>query len=186
MTMSRILAVLVAVGATGALGGLSQLPWSVDAGGAALIRFSWRATGERIDRCRAPTAEDLTGVPAHMQPEQICERGMLPFHLRIVVDGLTVADREIRASGAREDRPLYVFVEHPVEPGEHAVEVVFRPVPEARRDDDLDPVQPLRLDREIEVESGQIVVVSLTGDGSSFAVLGEDAATPPGGDPDSR
>ena len=179
MTRSRVVGILLALAVTGAVGALSQVPWSVDAAGPALIRFSWRAAGQRVGQCREPTAEDLAGLPAHMRPQEICERGMRPYQLRILVDGQPVADQVLRAAGAQEDRPIYVFIEHPVEPGAHAVSVDFRPLPgdaatgggpaggEA-------PVEPLVLDREIDIEWGQILVVTLSGDGGAFAVLGQE------------
>lgn len=181
MTLSRGIGVLLALAITGAVGGLSQMPWSVDAGGPALIRFSWRAAGQRVEQCREPTAEDLAGLPDHMRPQEICERAMRPYQLRISVDGQLVTDQVLRAAGAQADRPIYVFVEHPVEPGAHAVRVDFRPLPGdgATADASADGaarIEPLLLDREIHIERGQIMVVTLSGDGDAFAVLGPEGS----------
>lgn len=126
MTPGRFaLGAALALSATLAIVALSQLPWRAGPENEALLRLSWRAAGERIEKCRAPSEADLAGLPPHMQPKEICEGRTLPFQLTLRVDGATLFDAEVRPAGARADRPAYVLEEFPVAPGPHRVEVRF-------------------------------------------------------------
>jgi hypothetical protein len=54
--------------------------------------------------------------------------GQLPSHrLRVQVDGEERFDLLVEASGARGDRPLFVFRELLLPPGRHEVQVSFSP-----------------------------------------------------------
>jgi hypothetical protein len=87
-----------------------------------MVRFSWRARGEVVTRCRRPTAEELAGTPAHMRQETICEEGVVaPYHLRLSVNGRILADSTAPGSGGRGDRSMYLFRETRVTPGTHRV-----------------------------------------------------------------
>ncbi len=50
---------------------------------------------------------------------------MAPYRLTVLLDGVLADSGLIRASGAREDRPIYVFREVEVQPGEHRLEIAF-------------------------------------------------------------
>lgn len=119
----RVLGVALAVAVTLAIVALSRLPYAAADGEGALIRFSWRTPGAQVDECRRLSAEELERLPVHMRREEVCERRILPYRLQVRLDGRTVYDELVRASGAREDRPLFVFRELPVAPGEYRLEV---------------------------------------------------------------
>lgn len=119
----RVLGVALAVAVTLAIAALSRLPYAAAEGQAALIRFSWRTPGAQVNECRRLSAEELERLPVHMRREEVCERRILPYRLQVRLDGRTVYDELVRASGAREDRPLFVFRELPVAPGEYRLEV---------------------------------------------------------------
>jgi hypothetical protein len=120
----------------------------------ARIRFSWRALGERVEECRAPTPEELAGVPPHMRMREICERRLRPFRLEVRIDGALALDEEVRPSGAREDRPAYVFHELSVRPGPHRVQVLFAMQGGAAAG------APLELDARITLAPGEIALVT--------------------------
>jgi hypothetical protein len=129
--LRRLLGILLAVAATAAGVALSQVEMAVAPAQEALVRLSWRATARRVERCRVPTEEELAAVPLHMRRAEICEGGLAPFRLRVVIDGETRIDREVRPAGAREDRPTYVLELLPIPPGTHQLEVRFSVVGES-------------------------------------------------------
>jgi hypothetical protein len=133
-----------ALAVTLAIAGLSRVPYAAADGDHALIRFSWRTPGAHVEECRTLSAEERERLPVHMRRDQVCERRMLPYRLLVRIDGATVYDDVVRPAGAREDRPLYVFRELPVGPGEYRVDVLWeqdRPSPPAA-EPAADPADP--------------------------------------------
>lgn len=122
-------AIAVAVLGTVGLGALSQVPYDHEPASHAVIRLAWRTRGATVEECRRPSAEELAKLPAHMRQEEVCEGRVLPYRLTVSVDGRPTIDRTVRARGARADRPLYVFDEIPVAPGEHRLAIGFAPLP---------------------------------------------------------
>lgn len=116
---------ILAVTATAMMGALSRVPYETEREASAAVRLAWRVRGARVEECRTPTAEELAPIPAHMRPEEICEGRIIPHRLRVVLDGSVVVDEIIRASGTRQDRPLYVYQDLPVGVGSHDVEITF-------------------------------------------------------------
>lgn len=109
----------------GVLSLLSEAPYTAEPATHGVIRLAWRARGERVRRCRRLTPDELAKLPAHMRQEEVCERAVLPYRLRMTVDGAPAIDELVRAGGAREDRPLFVFRELSVAPGTHHITVAF-------------------------------------------------------------
>jgi len=105
---------------------LSQVPYGRAAD--ARLRLSWRARGQRVEECRRPSADELGRLPPHMRQTEICEGRVAPFLLRLMIDGSPAIADTVRAAGAREDRPLYVFREVRLDAGEHAIELTFESV----------------------------------------------------------
>ena len=159
MRMLRIaLAAVVALGLTAALVVGSGLPYVDDHSDRALMRLSWRAVGERIQECRTPTEEELAALPPHMRRREICEGRMTPFHLAVRIDGAAVFEDRIHPAGTRQDRPVYVFREFPVAPGEHRIEVRFAAVlPEGA---EAGARAPLVLDETLRLAPRQIALVT--------------------------
>jgi hypothetical protein len=161
--------VLLAGATVGALASLSELPFRAEAGEMGLIRLSWRARGELVRECRRLTPDELADVPLHMRREEVCERRILPYRLRVTVDGVPRIDAVVRAGGAHEDRPLFVFAELPVGPGRHHVRLTFeqeigdRPWLEAEEDpahERLETPPHLALDEILAVDRREIVLVT--------------------------
>jgi hypothetical protein len=124
--MRRALAIIVGAALLGILAGLTRVPWTAERTPRSLLRLSWRALGERIERCRPATEDDLRGVPAHMRQDVICEEPRVaPYKLRVAVDGRVLEDGLAEGSGISGDRPMYVLHEFDIAPGAHAVEVRF-------------------------------------------------------------
>lgn len=119
-------AILVAAVLMAALAGLTSVPWTLEQSPRSILRLSWRALGERIERCRPATAEELAGVPAHMRQEVICEDPRVaPYQLRVAVDGRVLHEGLAKGSGVAGDRPLFVLHEFEITPGDHRIDVRF-------------------------------------------------------------
>jgi len=165
-----LLAGALALGATAALGALSWVPYTAERVDHGVIRLAWRARGERVRQCRRLTPEELARQPRHMRQEEVCERRILPYRLRVSVDGTSMVDREIRAGGAREDRPLFVFHELVVAPGTHTLRVTFE-----RQDGFEQPGQDpprLTLDRTVKLAARGIVLVTNDDERRMLIVVG--------------
>ncbi len=165
---TRLAAATLAGGATLALAALSRVPLPAPETPEALIRLSWRVLGERVEECTRLTPEELERLPAHMRREEVCEGRVSPYRLEVRLDGRAVRSEVVRASGAREDRPIYVFEELRVPPGAHEVDVRFtrEPVPGARPDSLRAARRPeaapdsLAFRAELALESGEIALVT--------------------------
>jgi hypothetical protein len=123
----RAAALLLAVLATLVLVALSRVPYAAERRGDALLRLSWRMAGEYIEECRVPSEEELARLPLHMRRERICDGRLLPYRLVLRIDDRVVLDEWVRGAGARQDRPLAVFHELRLEPGERHVSVSWTP-----------------------------------------------------------
>lgn len=132
----------------------SQLPYAPDSRQSALLRLSWRAVGERVEECRRPGPEELAALPRHMRRAEICEGRLAPFRLSVALDGEPVYVGLIHASGAREDRPTYVYRQFDVEPGTHRLSVEFA------TDHEGSERVPLRLDTQVTLAPRQVLLIT--------------------------
>jgi len=123
--MSRLLAVAFVLVAVGGLAALSGVPWAAEPSSAAVIRLAWRARGERVQRCRRRSADELARLPVHMRQEEVCERGIIPYRLRVTINDSLTVNELVRAGGAESDRPLFVFDELPLPPGTYRLSISF-------------------------------------------------------------
>lgn len=160
----RGLAAAFVVGSFLALGGLTRLPYRAHPDDDARLRLSWRIRGEQAGGCRTPTAEELERLPPHMRNPDACVGSVPPFHLEVVADDRPVVSDTVRPSGARGDRPVYVFRDVALSPGLHRIRVRFEqeavPGTGERGDDGPEPVR-LTLERTIRLSARQIVLVTL-------------------------
>lgn len=126
MITPRILAAtVVAVALAAGTAALSRIPFTPDRDARAALRISWRARGERVEHCRRLSESELETIPVHMRQPTVCEGGSATYQLRVVVDGTLRLDALVRGSGARGDRPMYVFHELSLPPGDHDVRVTM-------------------------------------------------------------
>ncbi len=125
MSAARVAGLVLALALVAVTAGLSQVPWRGSGAGDAVLRLSWRTVSERIEACRAATPEEQARMAPHMRQDRVCEGRVAPFRLRVEVDGVALTDTEVRAAGAREDRPVYILREYALSPGVHAVAIRF-------------------------------------------------------------
>jgi hypothetical protein len=167
--LERAAGALVGLALTAVLVAGSQAPWRAHADDEASIRLSWRTVSEPVSACRAPTPEELEGLPPHMRMKEICERRHVPFRLRVEIDGVPVRDALLRPPGARGDRPLHVFEELRVAPGAHRLEVEF----EEERDEGAGLARPpvkLALEAALELAPRDVALVTTDATGERLAV----------------
>lgn len=168
--MTRKLAgAFVALGLTAATAFLSRVPVSFAGADAGVLRLSWRNDAVSVESCRAPTEEELARLPVHMRAPTVCSGAVVPYALRVALDGRGVLEDTIRASGARGDRPLYVFREVGLAPGVHELDVRYRPALPA---DQAPPEGALFLDWSgtVDVDAGRILLVTLNERGEALEV----------------
>lgn len=181
-------AVGFAVVVTLGVGALSQLPYDAESGDHAVVRLAWRVRGIRVDDCRPLSPEELERLPSHMRITETCEGRMLPYRLRLFLDERPVVDQLIRASGARGDRPLYVYHEEHVAPGVLSVRVEFElqtEMGDARSGDGAVPgrqleslerehLTPMALElvAEVSLAAGEVALVTYDAEGRRLVLRG--------------
>lgn len=175
----RTLGAVTAAASLALLGALSRVPYAAEPGAQALLRLAWRARGERVEQCRRLTPAELARVPAHMRQEFQCASRIVPYRLRVALDGREVINALVQAAGARHDRPLYVFRELRVPPGPHALAVRFaraETVPAAGREDETTTPPELRLDTAVLFLSRRAALVTYDEEQRRLTLI---AAAPP-------
>lgn len=164
----------LAVAGTLAIGALSRAPYTADRAPHGVVRFAWRARGERVEQCRRLTPEELERLPAHMRQEESCEGRVLPYRLQVSIDGARAVDELVQAAGARRDRPLYVYRELPLQPGTHAIAVVFAregAIPPGKREEsDATPAR-LALDTTVALLARRVLLVTYDDDARRLVLL---------------
>lgn len=120
----RRVGALAAFALTGAIVAASGVPYPPEPDHA-LLRLSWRARGEPVRECRRLSGEELAQLPIHMRRPEVCEGRILPYRLVVTIDGRTVISETILPSGARQDRPIYVYREMRLPPGRLDLSVRF-------------------------------------------------------------
>jgi hypothetical protein len=176
----RAAAAAVTLAALLALSALTRVPVRAHGDGAAIVRLSWRARGERIEQCRRASAEELAKAPAHMRQEVICTGARVaPYALRVAIDGRVVADGPVAGSDEPGEGTLYVLHDFPVPPGARRLTIRF----ERRRRAGAEPAPPhdgrrhvvpalLALDTTLAIASGTVTVVTYAPETERLLVLG--------------
>ena len=127
MTLARRLAGLVAGGAMLLpVILLSSVPWP-SAGDEAELRVSLRLPAVTTEACRPPTEEEVRRVPPHMRPAEVCSGEVVPFGMRVVVEGDTLDAGTVRPPGGGRGRTLSVYRSYRTAPGALDVEVALWP-----------------------------------------------------------
>ncbi|MBA4072228.1 MAG: hypothetical protein C0497_10395 [Gemmatimonas sp.] len=140
MTMSwsrRIAGLVVAGGVLILLRAGSLTPLRTAPDGTAMLRLSWSARPERIEQCRRLSDAELAARPQHMRLRWECEGRFARYLLRVSVDGRVLAADTVRGGGLRSDRPMHVFREYAVIPGERRVTVSLRRIDAEVRPDSV-------------------------------------------------
>ena len=89
----------------------------------AVLRLAWAARPERIEDCRPQREEELAKLPAHMRQAVVCTGTTAVYRLEVRREGAVIADQIVRGGGLQHDRPLYVFRDIWLPPGDAAIAV---------------------------------------------------------------
>lgn len=106
----------------------------------ARLRLSWSARPERIEVCRALSAEELASREEHMRERLQCDGRSATYALSVESDGRRVGDAIVRGAGLRHDRSLYLLRDFEISPGTHRVRVTF--TRREKTDDDAEAFAP--------------------------------------------
>lgn len=131
----RVAGVGVAAGVLLLLRAGSLTPLRTAPDDAAMLRLSWSARPERIEQCRRLSDAELAERPQHMRLRWECEGRFARYLLSVAVDGRVLAADTVRGSGLRNDRPIHLFREYAVAPGERHVTVSLQRIDAAVRPD---------------------------------------------------
>jgi hypothetical protein len=113
----------------------SLVPLRTAAVGESMLRLSWSARPERIERCRRLSDAELAERPQHMRLRWECEGRFARYLLTVSVDDRVVASDTVHGGGLRNDRPMHLFREYAVAPGEQRIGVTLRRLDQIRRPD---------------------------------------------------
>lgn len=113
----------------------SLVPLRTAAVGESVLRLSWSARPERIEQCRRLSDAELAERPQHMRLRWECEGRFARYLLTVSVDGRAVASDTVRGGGLRNDRPMHLFREYPLEPGERHIGATLRRIDASIRPD---------------------------------------------------
>jgi hypothetical protein len=157
---------LVVAGALAALGWGSRAPYASAASSDGLLRLSWRMRSESAQVCRARTPEELASLPAHMRTPEVCVTQDAVYRLELDVDDDEALVLRMHPHGARGDRPLFVFHERRLVPGEHDVRVRFHrehdgDEEDEDEDDEDDQEDALEWSASVVARRGDILLVTL-------------------------
>lgn len=140
----------------------NDLPFPAGTGaGEGGLRISWRAPGRTAEVCRPFNETELGNLPAHMQGQRgLCRTTHIPHRLRLMLNGKMVLDRQVEPTGARGDRPLFVYHEIPLAAGSHELEVRFEAtdLPENARESGN--LQPWVLQETVTIQPGRMLLVT--------------------------
>ena len=166
MTLGRVVAGIVTAVTLASVGALSQLPMG-DGSEEALVRLSWRAPVLRVEECRTLTREELDRIAPHMRRSEECTGYTADYEVRVTIAGGEERVDTVAPSGARRDRPVYVFLDVPVAPGAHDVTVAFTAlVPGDAEVGDVP--RTVQWSGTLRLEPRQIGLVTLAADGRSL------------------
>lgn len=120
------LRVLFSLGLLLGLSALSHLPYGEQPSHGRL-RLSWKTIGETQKLSAAPADPS---APSHMHNPESVEERFRDYRLTLTVDGVPTLDRTFSPPGLHRDRPISVFEEVDLPPGEHRIALRYWPVPE--------------------------------------------------------
>lgn len=145
----------------------STTPLAVNAPDRASVRLAWSVRPERIEECRARTAEELARLPAHMRQPMECIGAAAEYGLTVLKDGIRVIDDRVHGAGLRRDRRLFVLRQIDVVPGRVSLDVRFDRIGEttaigaaaARRARDVAPPH-LTFIEQLDIAAGEVVLIT--------------------------
>ncbi len=118
-----IMAIVVSAAALVLLTRASSAPITFHGSDEARLRLSWSARPERVEVCRAVSAEELAKRPEHMRQREECEGHFATYAMRVDVDDRLADEAIVHGAGLRQDRPIYLLRELGVPTGRHRIRI---------------------------------------------------------------
>ena len=182
MSATRIIAVVVTMLVSAAIGFGSRAPYRPPGSDTSLLRLSWRLRGEKKEECRARTPEELAVLPVHMRSPEVCVGHLVSYRMTLRIDDAQPVVKTFLPAGAKGDRPIFVMFDQPLTPGEHTIGIEFTPIGEDEGDgdgedhedddddddDDDDNAAPLRFHGRVRVRAGQTILITLSEDATTL------------------
>jgi hypothetical protein len=153
--------------ASWALGAFAAFPLTLSGQDAAVLKIAFKhvAAFEREGPGRSP--EEIEKLPRHMRPQNP-ERSRtgkrLDTLLSVELDGHRLVEKTYRPGGLRHDGPTFAYEELAVPPGRHRLKVAL-----ADGNRGGESRRPWKLEKEIEIRRGQLLLVEFS-DGTGLSV----------------
>lgn len=153
-----------------------------------MLRLAWRAVAEKVRICKQKTEEEQQKSLRHMRLPQACHERLVAYRLTVAIGGEEVINRAVIPPGIHNDRPLFVQEDIKLPTGSHPLKITFLPMTAEETDnmgfgemvdsdmaifrESLAKSYHYILEREIEIKTGQIILVDLDEDDRSFIFIG--------------
>lgn len=132
--------------------------------GAAVITLSFGHAGEKVSECRRLTPEEIAALPANMRRPLDCPRRRVSLLVDLQLDDETVYRALLPPSGLAGDGASSVYERFRVAPGHHRITARLR---DSRREEGFD----YELDKEVELEAGQHLIIDFHAGTGGFRIL---------------
>ncbi len=156
--------VLLLLATAAGLAVFSAFPWVASPPGAALLKVAVKHVAPRAKAGRTLSREELERLPRHMRPQGGVQEEMRAREdtvLRVRLDDRVLLDRTYRASGFQRDGPTFVYEELALPLGRHHVRATLVH-PGERSDGEGSSERRRRLDTEVDVRAGQVLLLELS------------------------
>ena len=95
----------------------------------ALLKLSFTHAGHRKEECRQLTADEIAALPPNMRLTQECARERVPVHIKLIMDGKTLANETLLPSGFWHDGASTAYMRFSVNAGRHILSACLRDSP---------------------------------------------------------
>jgi len=89
----------------------------------ALIKMSFKHTGEPLEECQRLTSKEIAKLPRDERKPTTCERGRHRLEVEVLLDGETIYSEILLPSGLFADGPAKVYLTRRVAAGTHRITV---------------------------------------------------------------
>lgn len=148
-----------------AMGYLARLPYGQKTTHA-VLRVSVRAAAQQHDTCQTRSDAELARLPVHMRQKTYCERRLLPYRLRIDINGEPKLDKILQPRGVHGDRPVVSDNSFHLVPGSHLLTATLIP---ASTNDQTAPVG-FEYNGSVTLTAGQIAVLKMDRQTNGFVL----------------
>ena len=95
----------------------------------AQIKLSLAHSGQRKERCRRLTPQEIASLPANKRRPNTCARQRVPVRIQLLVDGKQLYDAVVQPTGLSRDGPARIYKKFVVSKGSHTVTVRLKDTP---------------------------------------------------------